>query len=322
MSHLLILTNSFDLTTDLLLAHLEGGSVFRFNLDQFARYQILVNSDGFELSDEVGRTVSSQSVCKAYWRKPFNARLEGDFTCTRYVDAEMRYAVSELVNLLWLESKLVLVEPFAERRTGKLVQLRLARAFFNVPSHEFIVNRKATSNAGVIKSLSNELVGDQVLFTTRVQTALLAAKYPWFVEDEISAVEDVTVVFVRGRIFAFALRRDFLDRSVDWRQVVSPEQQWAHHCLPAELESAIEAFMDTLRLDYGRLDLLLDGSGSYWFCEVNPNGQFAWLDLEDSHGLISCVAAEISPTTRLAPLSSKHPLASELVPFCAASIPT
>ena len=309
MQNLLIITNSYDVTTDLLLDRLEGQPVFRLNFDQMSHYRMRIDRDGFVLADPTGRDVSSQTVSKAYWRKPFNAPAEEAYARAKYVDAELRYALSELVSLLWLNERFVLVEQFAGKRTGKVIQLKCAHPFFEVPEYEFIVNHKSSRSAGVVKSLSNELVGDSVLYTTRVKTDSLAAKYPWFVESEVSAHKDVTVVYVRGKLFSYSLQRDFLERSVDWRRFASPEQKWEAHPLPAAMQAAVRGYMKLLRLDYGRLDFLLDADHRYWFCEVNPNGQFAWLDLNNEHGLLSCITEQVSPAAQTDSLSNKHPLA-------------
>jgi hypothetical protein len=49
--------------------------------------------------------------------------------------------------------------------------------------------------------------------------------------------------------------------------------------------------MTTLGLKYGRLDFLKDENNRWWFLEVNANGQFAWLDLDGSRGLLDAVFA-------------------------------
>jgi hypothetical protein len=308
MSQLLIFTNSYDATTDVLLDRLNGSSVFRLNFDQITKYKIRLDGSGFDISDLTGRTVSSRTLRKAYWRKPFNAESEERQVCTKYVDAEMRYVLGELVNFLWADQKIVLVEPFAERRTGKLLQLRHARSLFTVPPYEFVLNHAPRAQSAVVKSLSNELVGDKVLYTTEVRTNDLDLRYPWFVEQYVAGSHDVTVVFVRGQMFAFALERDFLTHSIDWREHISPEQKWIRHSLPVYLGAAILRYMEALQLDFGRFDFLLDEQQRYWFCEVNPNGQFAWLDLTGEEGLLDAVVREISPSSEHHPLSNRHPL--------------
>ena len=153
MSDLLIITNSYDMTTDLLLDRMPDQNVLRLNFDQLALYHLLVDQSGFEVSDPIGRTITSHSVQKAYWRKPFNGpEAEADHSA-KYVASELRYLLSEIVNLLWMDQKFVLVEPHAEQRTGKLVQLKLARHIFNVPTYHFLLNRKPASGTSVVKSL-------------------------------------------------------------------------------------------------------------------------------------------------------------------------
>lgn len=308
MNVLLILTNSYDVTTDLLIERIEGESVFRLNFDQIAIYAIRLDAEGFSISDSTGRVATSKTIRKAYWRKPFNGEGDHDDALQKYVDAEMRYVLAELVNLLWLEQKLVLVEPYAEKRTGKLLQLRIARNYFAVPAYEFLLNQQSTFTSAVVKSLSNEPVGDNVLYTTVARMADLDQSVPWFVEQLVPGLRDVTVVFIRGQVFAFSLERDFLDKSVDWRQFISSDQRWEPHPLSVGFQTLIERYMAALSLDFGRLDFLLDQHDEYWFCEVNPNGQYAWLDLKDEYGLLTAVIEQISPSTRAWPIANRHPL--------------
>lgn len=315
MSELLIITNSYDVTTDLLLDRMppEAG-VFRFNFDQFDKYEIGFDLSGFCIVAPDGKTIRSHSISKAYWRKPFSAEpemggLDGD---DDYVQAEYRYVLNEVVNLLWRDDLFALVEPYAERRTGKLIQLLHANQHFHVPPFEFISNRGSSMTGVVVKSLSNEPIDGKVLYTTRVEIDDLNRSYPWFLQKYVSAAYDVTVVYVCGELFAFRLKRDFLSDSPDWRKHISYQQQWVPFVLPADILAAIRAYMDDLKLSFGRLDLLLDTEQRYWFCEVNPNGQFAWLDLGGENGVLRAVVNEISPLTEHHPIPVRHALDSRI----------
>ena len=309
MGQLLILTNSYDATTDLLLQHLGIADAFRLNFDQLHQYRLRFGSLGFCIEDPIGRRIDGEGLAKAYWRKPFNAERSED--ADEYVAAESKYVFREIVNLIWMDQKFTLVEPYAEQRSGKLVQLRLASQYFFVPPYELLLNEEAdTSKDAIVKSLSNTLVDHKALYTTRINPHHLDQTFPWFVQGYVPATFDITAVYVRGKIFAFSLHRDFLHHTADWREMIAPEQEWRVHHLPGAMTAAIEAYMRALRLDFGRLDFLLDTEGRYWFCEVNPNGQFAWLDLERNHGVIDAVLREIAPETEHHPISNRHVLAS------------
>jgi hypothetical protein len=223
----------------------------------------------------------------------------------------MLYAMRELVNLLWLDGKLVLVEPFAELHAGKFVQLRLAAARLQVPGYQFRLGVNSIfreTQETVVKSLTMEAVGNdqdrELLFTTKVEDRSLSPHCPWMVQDYIQAHQDITIAFVYDRLFAFELDRGaFVKHLVDWRELPPDWKQgdWRPHKLPDELASGISAFMRDMGLHFGRLDFLR-GPNGYSFLEVNSNGEWGWLDPEGHYGLLPKVVEEVSPDTPLHPL--------------------
>lgn len=50
--------------------------------------------------------------------------------------------------------------------------------------------------------------------------------------------------------------------------------------------------MQETGFEFGRFDFLRKGETLY-FLELNPNGQWAWLDLEYKNGIFECIANEI-----------------------------
>jgi hypothetical protein len=300
----LIITNSFDLTVDRLIDRVGSERIFRFNFDLWREYQLRLSPGDFSIRNPAGREVRRGAVSKLYWRKPLSRyrllRIADIPFQARYLEEEMLYAVREIKNLLWMEGKVVLVEPAGHRRAGKLVQMEIGARFFQVPAWEFFFDparRVSQSRVRVVKSLSSEPVTpDTVLWTTRINEAALDRNTPWFAQDLVEAALDVTVVFVRGRAFGFSLdRRSFLASTVDWREVGQTTiPLWAPHPLPPELDAAIGEFMAELNLDYGRLDFLYDAA-TYWFLEVNTNGEWDWLDPTGDAGLLDRIAEEIHP---------------------------
>ena len=138
-----------------------------------------------------------------------------------------------------------------------------------------------------------------MVYTTRVRKEELEPSSPWYIQDLIEAEKDVTVAFVRDRLFAFELpRAGFVERTADWREVSleAATSDWPVHQLPATMEAGVFSFMGDMGLHYGRLDFLY-ARGEYYFLEVNSNGEWGWLDVEDKYGLLDKVAEEVSPST-------------------------
>jgi len=307
---LLIVTNSTDATVDLLFKHGLPNRlhVFRFNFDLFEAYDVACEPENFELVDPIGRRCTLATTRKAYLRKPLPAsNLSAE---AAYLQAEQSYALRSILNMLWRCEKLVLVEPDAERtRLDKFRQLSVASRYFRVPRGMFAnrpIKHWTDANLTVVKSLSGAYLGDNVVFTTLINPEELTTGYPWFLQQYVSAPFDLTSVFVRGRVFSYRLDRTFLKETPDWR--ASREENtyargtWVPIDTSTSLDARIQGYMRDLQLHYGRLDFLVDHAGDVVFCEVNPNGQFGWLDPTDATGLISTIAREIAPDTEVAPL--------------------
>ena len=57
--------------------------------------------------------------------------------------------------------------------------------------------------------------------------------------------------------------------------------------------------MDALHLSFGAIDLIQTTSGDYLFLEVNPSGQWLWLDDMLDFGISDSIAEWLGVPTRL-----------------------
>lgn len=62
---------------------------------------------------------------------------------------------------------------------------------------------------------------------------------------------------------------------LDWR--LATQQPWVPYDLPVGIADACRALVAELGLRFGGIDLALDDSGEHWFLELNPNGEWGWL---------------------------------------------
>jgi len=64
----------------------------------------------------------------------------------------------------------------------------------------------------------------------------------------------------------------------DWRVDQFKHGLYSLHDLPADIRTKLQLFMARLSLVYGAVDLIVTKSGDYVFLEVNPGGQWKWLE--------------------------------------------
>lgn len=105
---------------------------------------------------------------------------------------------------------------------------------------------------------------------------------------------ELRVTVVGNRVFTAAVDSNAIaEAGLDWRRRGDDlSDAWQKHVLPADVEAKVLALMDRLHLNYGALDFILTPAGEHVFLEVNPAGEYFWL--EDCPGLpISAAIAEL-----------------------------
>jgi glutathione synthase/RimK-type ligase-like ATP-grasp enzyme len=122
----------------------------------------------------------------------------------------------------------------------------------------------------------------------RIEEARIA---PSIYQEFINKTADIRVTYVGGRIFCAAIHSQTDEcAQVDWRRTSDPNLPHTVHQLPPDLTGVIHSFMNVLNLEFGALDFALSAEGQYYFLEVNPNGQWMWLDRILEFGISDAVA--------------------------------
>jgi hypothetical protein len=289
----LLLSNSIDYTTDLVVQTLGTENVFRFNADLWEDYQLSIDDNGIELVNPSGLKVTDAEIVKVYRRSNVRASTlypDKQYSQEQLLEEEVWTALNDLMNLFWREGKVVLTQPWASLRVGKLQQARLAQDYFQAVPDKFLINSPSKLDPvahSVVKSFSFKFKTGIGFYSRLVPEGDLDPAHPWYITDFIDATHDVTVAFVRDSCFAFELdRRPFLEKTIDWRQ--APEEyahrNWESSELPDEISNGIAGFMKHIGGHYARIDFLRKGD-RFVFLEANFTGEWAWLDAEGKHGL-------------------------------------
>ena len=70
---------------------------------------------------------------------------------------------------------------------------------------------------------------------------------------------------------------------VNWRRYDHHQTPYREHRLPRDVAQRCVQLVERLGLCYGAIDMVLTPDGRYVFLEINPNGQYQWI--EDFTGL-------------------------------------
>lgn len=89
---------------------------------------------------------------------------------------------------------------------------------------------------------------------------------------------EVRVTAVAGQLFPVAVHAPEGPASLDWRRD-SSILAYTPAELPSDVAHGIRAMLRGLGLVYAALDLIVDTTGTHYLIDVNPGGQWAWIDL-------------------------------------------
>jgi hypothetical protein len=274
-----------------------GDKVLRINNDRHSDHEIQINNLGFKISDAYNRTVTDNNLVTAILRKPSqHTNLTDNQDVHSFRENSAAHGgLLQLIAHKWPEK--LPIHSNKIREIGKFVQLDVAKKYFPIAPWAFTTHpeRSGLNDDAVLKTLHgmpfskpNETSDAKFLYVQPVKLSELADGWPWFLQEKIEARFDVTVLYVDGKMFAQRLDRKTFD-GLDWRKHIGTEMdaRWENVALPDTFSKKIDAYMHELGLRFGRLDFLLpnENINEALFLEVNPNGQWAWMDLKMNNGI-------------------------------------
>lgn len=300
----LLLTNRWDLSADFVVRGLRDREVpfFRLNAEDLRSGQATLRLPEVSMRVATHGQEYDLSKVRAVWNrrpgKPFDETPPEDrpSQAVQLFVAEQWFAWLEALELIpgvvWVN------EPRAGMAMeSKPRQLALAnRIGFSVPE-TCVTNsaqeayRFAELHGGRVvakalyKPLLEEPDGDSFVFANVVDTDDLAdvealRLAPLILQPVLSPKEDYRVTVVGDTVLSARLVRG-VGGPVDWRRDRS-DVRFVLEDLPEELTDQCRRFVREAGLRFGAIDLVLY-QGRYFFLEINPNGEWGWL--QKPHGI-------------------------------------
>ena len=111
---------------------------------------------------------------------------------------------------------------------------------------------------------------------------------PTIFQQLIPPGEDLRVTVVGEEIFPARMVHPRPGSEIDWRLDVTSYAE--PYDLPPDLATGIGTLMSTLGLAYGALDFRIDPEGRCYFLEINPTGQFLFVEIDAGHPISYAMA--------------------------------
>ncbi|HUR08419.1 MAG TPA: ATP-dependent carboxylate-amine ligase [Nonomuraea sp.] len=302
----LILTEEFDLTADCVVKVLNEMAVrvFRYDTSYFpANSTLSYESAPIGWSTELidnkydQRSVDLENVTSVWYRRPTAFRPDGSLSATHreFVMRESAHAFGGVllgIPALWVN------RPDLEARADyKPLQLRMAHQIGLLIPETLITNEPGKvrsfydkfDGSIIYKALGSGLIEEPGgwpggLLTTRMislsDELLARVRYaPCIFQKYVDKAFDLRVTIIGSSITSVRIDTGPVS-ATDWRGQIEGEISYSGYDLPGDIADKLLTLMNLLGLEYGAVDMAVTNDLEHYFLEVNPSGQFAWLDDE------------------------------------------
>jgi len=301
----IVLTNSEDVTSDYLCDRLAAGGIQFYRLDTDRILETVsfdMDAKHCVLADGADFSVSPEDVAALILRrpKPLESRIEGDDYQKHHASAEWGETfegfLSQVPVSRWINHP---GQNF--KASHKIEQLKRAAAVgLHVPM--WTVTSRPESAAAFLEAVGPTLIAkplssgfierdvpdrDTVIYTSEItdKHAALFERLPGcpvMLQESVRKTFDVRLVVVAGQMIAVTLQAQGDDgrQRLDIRRNAMSDVRYGVIDIPQSVRCGVAQLMEEYGLVFGALDFAITEQGEWVFFEINPNGQWAWLDLE------------------------------------------
>jgi len=312
----LIVTSKFDPHADSVIPLLRarGCGVFRLNTDDFhADITLAATGDGaWDIADRWGHRLAFPAGARsAWWRKPVDPAPPaaiGDPGGRALVVEETREVIDALAadhRVRWVNN------PHDNARARrKLPQLRHARTLGLRVPRSIVTNDPARARAfqaeigGPVLCKALKAVGfatgdDHASLFSRLvppadfdANAAAVAHCPTLFQEYIAKDHELRVTIIGDAAFCCRIDSQAVEAArIDWRRADPARVPHRMVALDPAVERALRAMLAAYNLAFGAFDLIVPPAGEPVFLELNPNGQWLWVERATGAKLSEAMAA-------------------------------
>lgn len=308
MGKILILTHKKDGTSDMVVEKLKERRVscIRFDTENFPeKIKLTIKLNSGKLKGQIifaDAVIDLDDIAVVWNRRPHKPEISSikDAKIKEWAEEESH----QLLKCLWglMEDKFW-VNPITSNEKiqfNKPYQMLVAHKVGLITPHSVLTNcpndaiRFGNDTSGemalkVIKSVAVHYSEKILLLHTKKisrkdlnERALIGIRHsPVFLQEYIAKKTELRITVVDKKVFACEIDSQVCkETEEDWRKHVFLKEEIPHRIydLPLDIKNKCIKLVKELGLYFGAIDMILTPNNEYVFLEVNPNGQWAWIE--------------------------------------------
>lgn len=285
---ILIITSTYDMTADYIINKFKKNAIFyRFNADLYDDYEISVKNNSCWQIESKHWILKEEELTAIYYRKPSLPNLSNYEAI--YHGMMQREMITLLKGLVDSFEGICLSRPSVlSNAENKILQLRIAKKVGFKSPMSLITNSDryasifCTEQESIIKPISIGKIyhGD---YASIIQTNIVDMAHsieglglsPAYFQQFIPKDYELRVTVIDGKFYSVRIDSS---QKIDWRKKDS-NNKYSLFELSIKMKEQCLDMLKFLGLKYGAFDFIVRND-DYYFLEVNPNGQWYWLEEE------------------------------------------
>lgn len=220
-------------------------------------------------------------------------------------EEEKNYVITEYDSLLKnlfaiIDAKWLSNPKHIYNAENKILQLKEARKIgFNVPptiitndKQKIIDFYKQNNRDIIIKPIAQTRINYKndtaFIFTNKVSDDIISSidQYditPCIFQQNIKKDYEIRVTVVNDKVFASSVYSQSNENTkIDWRK---ESLNFKAIEIPKEISEKCVKLLNAFQIKFGAIDLIKTPNDEYIFLEINPNGQWAWIEIQTGQNI-------------------------------------
>ena len=283
---ILVITSSIDVTVDYIEKnYFNRLTIYRVNIDQLASYQIIITDEVVTISNQNNQMISLDDVDGILYRKPLLPDIRNfDIAYHEMIQKDIIAVVNGIVDSF--EGRVLTKPSILRKCENKIYQLIYAKKNRVLIPESFIGNStqelsRRNDSQCIIKPITTGKVYHKdycEIFHTSYFNGYEKeiSLTPVYVQKYVKKRYEVRLTVVDKQFFGVKIMAADM---VDWRKSYQGNK-YEKITIPIFIKKQVLMMMKEFDLHFGAFDYIVSEDEKWYFLEVNPNGQWLWLDKE------------------------------------------
>ena len=167
-----------------------------------------------------------------------------------------------------------------------------------INSKEKLITKPVSEGFGIVENNTKTTTFTAVVDIEKIRIEVLENEnfiFPSFFQSQIEKEYEIRVFYFFEKCYSIAIFSQNDEKTkIDFRDYNNEmPNKMSRYKLPKQIEDKVKNLMNQLNMNSGSIDFIRNIEGDYIFLEINPVGQFDFLEVKGNYNLVEILANKL-----------------------------